>query len=51
MRQTMPEDRVIKRGREGDEARLNQLLKTDQALKMKTGTAVRKLMWRKRRQS
>jgi len=51
MRQTMPEDRIIKRGRKGDEARLSELLKADQALKVKTVTAVRTLMWRKRRQS
>ena len=51
MRQTMPEDRIIKRGREGDEERLSELLKTDQALKVKTVTAVRTLMWRKRRRS
>ena len=47
----MPEDRIIKWGRKGDEARLSELLKTDQALKMKTVTAVRTLMWRKKRQS
>jgi hypothetical protein len=51
MRQAMPEDRIIMRGREGDEARLSELLKTDQAVKMKTVTAVRTLMWRKRRQA
>ena len=51
MRQAMPEDRIIMRDREGDEARLSELLKTDQALKMKTVRAVRMLMWRKKRQS
>ena len=51
MRQTIPEDRIIMRNREGDEARLSELLKADQALKRQTVTAVRKLMWRKRRRS
>jgi hypothetical protein len=45
----MPEDRIIMRGRKGDEARLSELLKTDQALKRQTVTAVRTLLWRKRR--
>jgi hypothetical protein len=45
----MPEDRIIMRNQEGDQARLSELLKTDRALRMKTVTAVRTLMWRKRR--
>jgi hypothetical protein len=48
MRQTMPEDRIL---RQGDAPRLIELLKSGATRKLETVTAVRTLMWRKRRQS
>ena len=48
MRQTMPEDRIL---RQGDHPRLIELLKSDAAHKLETVTAVRTLMWRKKRES
>jgi len=48
MRQTTREDRIL---RQGDDPRLIELLKSDAARKLNTVTAVRTLMWRKRRQS
>lgn len=48
MRQTMPEDRIL---RQGDDPRLIELSKSDAARKLETVTAVRTLMWLKKRQS
>jgi hypothetical protein len=48
MSQRMPEDRIL---RQGDDPRLIELLKSDAAYKLEAVTAVRTLMWRKKRQS
>ena len=48
MRQTMPEDRIL---RQGDDPWLIELLKSDAARMLETVMAVRTLMWRKKRQS
>jgi len=48
MRQTTREDRIL---RQGDDPRLIELSKSDAPHKLETVTAVRTLMWRKKRQS